>query len=223
MTSKHQLDFEMLPSLTTGSVIRRIDPDLDEPLSRLPQTYARAVAAIRFSHLLDYAEHDLALREAYLRAALAEYVSMEDTLVRDLRALKIHRDPIRSCDSGNPLLHIIRELRNLEVHLRSSKMAASKTKALYKHHNDGEDYHEIELDVWWIEPIQPREFHELHNSKHYHAHDIAQMLDWFNNGQKIWGVDELVRLATNAYAREIVREFGLLLPVPEATNDATGV
>jgi hypothetical protein len=207
---KHHLDFNLLPNLTWGAILIRIDPDLESPLSLLPQTLARARGAIRFASRTKSAEEEgLDVQESYLRAALGEYASMEDALPRDMRQAGITGRPFRVRDSANPLLHMIRELRNLEIHLRSSRMANSKTSAQYEDLDTPGTWKQLEVTAWWIEPITIQEFMRLDNARHYRANDITRMLDWFNDGQKLWGVGELIRRATNAFAREIVLNLQL--------------
>src|SRR4051812_1256650 len=120
---RHHLDFNLLPNLTWGAILIRIDPDLESPLSLLPRTLARARGAIVFASRTKSAEEEgLDVKESYLRAALGQYASMEDTLPRDMRQVGITGRSYRVRDSANALLHMIRELRNLEIHLRSSRM-----------------------------------------------------------------------------------------------------
>jgi hypothetical protein len=207
---KHQLDFNLLPNLTWGAILIRIDPDLESPLSLLPQTLARAQGAIRFASRTKSAEEEgLDVQESYLRAALGEYASMEDTLPRDMQQAGIQGRPYRVRDSANPLLHMMRELRNLEIHLRSSRISHSTTSVQYEEHDAPGTWQQLDLNVWWIAPITVQEFMKLDNARYYRGDDITRMLDWFNDGQKLWGVGELIRRATNACAREIVLNLRL--------------
>ena len=52
------------------------------------------------------------------RAALAEFVSIEDILPLDLTARGITKQRLRLNETPNPHLHVFRELRNHEIHLR---------------------------------------------------------------------------------------------------------
>lgn len=72
-------------------------------------------------------------------------------------------------------------------------MSVSKTAAKYEDTEQTGIWRDIELNAWWIDPITESEFAELRNARNYNPSDITRMLDWFNDAQKVWGVDELVR------------------------------
>ena len=202
----YALDHSLVPDLTAGTVIYFLENDLIDGMSRFPETTERAKSAVRFlsgEHGSYGTEHEKARsHEAYLRAALAEFVSMEETLPRDLARANIIGAPIRLTNSPNPLLHIVRELRHLEIHQRTSLMSHFSIKALW-----GEARKPIDFQVWYIDPITVPAFKRLRNAKYYSDADIADMLNWFEDAQKQWGISEIVLRAIKEFCKLIIKQY----------------
>lgn len=211
----YALDFSLLPDLNTGSIRTALSDDTERQLSIFPQTFDRAQSAMYFAYMVDNVEaffpetSSTKRRESLLRASLAEFVSMEETLERDLSGLGINVAAIKITDTSDPLLHLIRELRNLEIHLYSSKIAFSEGKFYLPNKVNPEKSIEIELKIWCIGDIQARDFSRLRNSKRYSDGDIKHMLDWFNASQKIYGIHELLRIAIQRYSDAILEVYRL--------------
>lgn len=205
----HQLDFALLPSADTITIVHGLGSELHDALSTIPQTRNRAKCAIAFATDMKDDKLHLWMREGYLRAALAEFVSMEEALKREVQ----EADWRRANHSANPLLHIIRELRNLEVHLRSGPMSSARKAFMCEDRTMPDGWHHLDLTVWSIQRVTVQEFTQLVNAKRYNQSDIASMLDWFNDAQQQCGVGELVEQATKTFASEIAVSLRLL-PVP---------
>ncbi|MBD1925984.1 hypothetical protein H6F74_06760 [Trichocoleus sp. FACHB-90] len=120
---KYILDFSLLPDLKYSVWLYTLGNEIENSLRALPKTLGRAEAAMFFVYQLACSDDSGPRKEAYLRAALAEFVSMEEMLARDLANLG-KSEPILKCiDTKDPLIHIAKALRNLEIHLQSSKMS----------------------------------------------------------------------------------------------------
>lgn len=198
---RNSIDMSLVPDLGWGHLKNRLDPQLQERLSPLPETLDRAEGAFWFSHKINSTEEDIKRRESFLRASLAEYVSMEDTLDRDLDKAEISDEPVRIRDFEDPVLHIIRELRNLELHLRTSELSSDEIPAISG---------DIEFDkqIWFVNDLEIEHvLNNLYNARYYDDDDLRKLIDWFNPAQRLMGIGELIRRAVITYARHIVNEY----------------
>lgn len=197
----HALDFNLLPQLDTYRVFLSLDDEIKRALSKLPETLARANSAC---HRCDEARGDGAAetKGAALRSALAEFVSMEEALARDLNNAGIAAAPVKITESQNPLLHVVREFRNLETHLQTSRLRSLMKEVTYGGTNH-------QLDIWIVEDITESDFMKLRNSKRYKRDDIVKMVDWFNEAQKKWGIDQLIYRAVVEYCRLLIKAYSL--------------
>jgi hypothetical protein len=184
---------------------------LEDVLEAFPETARRADAAVRFCHWIknlphhkhdDYPPTGIPMREACMRASLAELVSIEDALVRDVGGAD--SAPIKMHQSANPLLHIVRELRHLNVHLVSSSLVHSSRPASYV--IDG-DRHDIDYTLWTIRDLTVDVLRTSRNAKYYTDVQQTDLVAWFNQNQEEWGVDHLILHAITMYAQEIVDRY----------------
>jgi hypothetical protein len=139
------------PTIDYGHVFVSLDEKVEKKLPTFPQTYSRAECAMRFCWFISGSEDTLIyadlgrrnrLREGFLRASLAEFVAMEETLVRDLVSANINKRAIKITNSSNPLLHILRELRNLEIHLTSSTLSVEQRDVMWKPFGEDRQYYD---------------------------------------------------------------------------------
>lgn len=201
------LDFTKVPTLDKGHFFMRIERDVALEIGHFRRLMARANNAVRFiswsegdSTLLHCNESEVQqLREGCFRAALTEFASMEDVQRLDYEEHGVVRAQIKLNDTANPLLHIFRELRNLEIHLRHSKLRSFPKDVLW-----GKKEVPLTIDIWVVEGVTPESFALLRNAKNYSSQQIEQMVNWFNAAQAEWGVQELFLLAVEEYCRELM-------------------
>jgi hypothetical protein len=190
-----KMDFSQHPDKEKGFRFACLNKTVDERLKRFEATYDRAKGALHFcARITNMPDIDTKGREAYLRAALGEFVSMKEMIRRDEDSTT---GAPRIDDSSNPLLRIMKELRNLQFHLISSPM---KTEQLLVTGSEGEH----EMPVWFIENLSIGDFEDSRNRHLYKSTVLQRMIDWFNKHQRPWGVPWLLQHAVNAYAEEIV-------------------
>lgn len=214
MPSYNQLDFQLLPSLESAPIFVSLDPVLEENMASLPETWARADAALRFCWYISQGTERLhadepratRLREAFLRACLTEYRSMEEVLPRDLDAIAINTPALKIHQIENPLVHLMKEVRNFEIHLASSALTPNKIKVIVRWQNEELEH---ESTIWVTEPLTVQKFNGLDNARYYSATDIKAMVDWFNDAQQEWGVHHLAFLAVKTYCEELVTYYEL--------------
>ena len=136
-------------------------------------------------------------REMYLRAALSEFASMEYALRIDRpKPSDVHK--IRA--SANPLLHVVRALRDMNVHLASSRLAQRSRPAVWPIKPDPVHF---DFDLWVITELEPGALGNR-TGVSYASGDVQRLIDWFMPAQAEWGVHHLVRLAVLAYSREVL-------------------
>ena len=184
--------------MTKGSALVQLPEELKKKLTRYPATYARAQGAMFFTAKISNEPSsddgsDIKNREAFMRAALGEYVSMEESISYD----DPHGQYPKIIDSKNPLLHILKQLRNMQFHLISSPLKAINHNVIWASK-------EFEMQFWYVQDITMTEFDRLRNSNKYSISDKNKMINWFNENQRVWGINELILQAVTMYTEEIV-------------------
>jgi len=209
------INVDNFPDIDHGHMCISLEKKVEDRLPSFPQTYSRAEGAMRFCWFVSGDEKTLfdsdldkrnRLRESFLRASLAEFVSMEETLVRDLNNAGNTISAIKINDSSNPLLHILRELRNLEIHLTSSTLSAEQKVFLWKPEG-GET--KFTSSVWFIDNLEPSNFLQLRNARNYDATQLQAVANLFLVAQKEWGINELILRGINTYSGEIIDRYEL--------------
>lgn len=127
---------------------------------------------------------------------------MQDTLERDLQKVGIHEPALKIRECPQPEVHIIQYLRNLELHLQTSQIVSGKVNAVA-----GE--HEMELTTWYVPDLNFERVAAARNAQWYSPDDLRRLTDWFNESQKRWGVDEILRRAVITYSEQIVERYSL--------------
>ena len=213
----HNIDFSLLPDLSSSKIRYALDENTVASLSKLPLLLERAENAVRFCWFIVSVDVVLSLnepeitrlRQGFLRAALAEFVSMKEVLKQEMDGLNIQREIIGITSSKNPLLHVIHELRNFEIHLHSGELNPNKVSAIFNRKTEPEIWHDIELPIWMIDELTIDEFSKLRNAKYYNQSDLENMVKWFNSAQRKWGVHYLVFLAVEYFCNEVILYYSL--------------
>ncbi len=134
---------------------------------------------------------------------------MEESLSRDLRRIEISAPPLKCYQTPEPLLHIMRELRNLEFHLTSSPLNSEKRKVKFGRMSRAEEASDFEHEAFFIKDISVAGFKQLRNARHYKEEDIVRLLQWFKEAQRAWGIDDLVVRAVTRYSELIIEKYQL--------------
>lgn len=216
---KPKLDFSLLTRPDSRSMFVSLPPELEKSIEPLTETSARIEGALKFCWYIGtnkdslHSDDELKIlrrREAFMRASLAEYVSIEDVIKRDLLRLgkiKKTEQPYKIINSENPMLHITRELRNLEIHLISSKISESK-KDVFLRLNEGEK--QIQTSIFTIGDLTVKKFKSLKFAKkRYSESEIKKMIQWFNEAQQDWGVNDIIFRSICEVTSEIVKKYSL--------------
>lgn len=149
---------------------------------------------------------------ALLRAALYEFASVEDVLLMDLRTLGSVDSPLRIEHTKNPLFHMLKQLRNYNIHIGSSDVQCTEPRTLqFGTQSDFESGTALQYEVGEpvIDNLTLLEFGQLRESRRYSEEDKAAMVQWFNDSQQAWGVDFLIVLAVKLYCGDLIRAYRL--------------
>jgi hypothetical protein len=193
-----------------------IDDDIVKAIEPLGHVLERAQNAVRFAWFSEgdawlmrclEPEEDR-LRAGFFRAALAEFVSIEDILPLDLTARGITKQRLRLNETPNPHLHVFRELRNHEIHLRQSPFSREERDMWWGRIEHPEEATLRRISIWILDNITVESFSQLHNVKrNYNHEEVCKLIDWLNQSQAIWGIQQLFLIAVEDYCRELIRTF----------------
>lgn len=199
------LDFGLAPVRDHTKVWVRLPPETEAAITALPGTAARIEMALRFctkiANLEGSDEADLRLREGYMRASLAELVSVEDTLKWERP-----QEPFELWWSQNPLLHVLRELRNLNVHLKPSKFDSREI--VVRMAAPGSD--DVPINIHLVRDFTVEAFKKLRNSKRYTDQQAVDMVAWFNDFQQHWGIADAIHQGICSTAEILVQKYNLV-------------
>jgi hypothetical protein len=191
-----RINISLAPVIDRGYVFFALDDTVRDQLSKYPQLLDRIQNSITF---LVTPHRDDRFHGALLRASLTELVSTEDVQ----RWLGL--PACRLNDSGSPLLSVSRELRNLEVHLSSSTITGEKRDLLWGNADDPENARPVNWEITWIDDLDISKFEKLRGfDKKYDRNEFKQALDWFDDVQKEWGIEEIVRRAIHEFAKKLI-------------------
>lgn len=209
-----QLNFSLLPSIEYRSILKGLDSDVDMRLQQLglAETLNRARgAAMLFDEVRGSGEPWR--NEAYIRGGLCEFGSIEEALARDVKmrlpGLEVHGIG----RSENPLLHFMSLLRNVNLHAVSFSTTQHHADVLYLIE---EPPLQRTITVSILTDLTPESLlRKREAKKRYSWQDMATMVTWFNERQKIFGVSHLLTEGVKAYCAEV-----LDLYEPSAHNSA---
>lgn len=206
----NKLDFRQLPVLDNKrSWLCDLGDNRKNSLVIFKHVFERASCALHFTSKF-HSEDDEIIKKGLLRAAISEFVSMEEVLKIDSDINNISLDPLLIINTENPLLHIVKQLRNYNIHIGSSIIDyASETKRIFGTIEDfekGTGYEYTDREAV-ISNLDIAEFNKLKDAKKYYQSDKIKIIEWFNQNQIKWGVDHLIYLAILDYCDEIITYY----------------
>lgn len=209
---KYSLDFGLLPEILDYSPwLYQLADDKAKAIERLSTVHQRMEGALYFAtkfHGEAHKTHKLAL----LRASFSEFAAIEEVLPDDIQMVGISAPPFSIAQSFNPLFHLLKQLRNYNMHIASSTVGRteSRTVRFGKHDPlDTKSTIEYEDTEPVVENLSLLEFNRLREALRYSEEDKQRMLEWFNSSQQKWGVNHLVYLAVNQVSDLLVARYGL--------------
>lgn len=191
-----KFDISKLKPITHGSIFVRLDKNYDSLLSVFPETLERANMSLHFAQYIGSHKDDIKKAEGYFRASLYEFVSMEEALKRESKL------NLNIFSTKNPLLILLKLLRNLEVHLKTRKLHKQPRQYLWEDTQEIIDTNILVVDTIELSDLQKLDGYKRHFK--YEDKNLIQTLDWFNNTVDQWGIIKLMTIGVNEYAYEIV-------------------
>jgi len=198
------IDFRLAPVRDHTCTFIRLPAEDERRIAALPATAARINMALIFCAQIGSADKadQQAIRkcEGYMRATLAELVSVEDTLAWE-RPGKV----FRLWQSANPLLHIMRELRNMNVHLQPSTFGTREISVQLR----VEGSVPTDIEIFTLQNFTAERFKQLHNAKRYTEQQVEDLVAWFNTFHKQWGIADAIHQGICVLAVTLIDEYGL--------------
>jgi len=194
------LDISKLASFVAPGVFRRIDPILEKRLLRYPETLERLGGVVHFSARMGHQSNDEKSsdstqdRRKFLRAALAEYASLDEAATIDAAAAGTTAPKILALD--DPRLHIVRLLRHANIHLAVSQIDRSSREATWKDQD-------FTFQIFYSPGIGSS-IRGTDQAAKYRADDLSKMIEWIETEQMEWGLDHLVFKTSELYASNLL-------------------
>ena len=135
------------------------------------------------------------IRPSYFRASLGELCREEDIM----KAIGIE---LKFKDSDNPLLHIIKLLRNYQVHIGSIALASGKISIEYA--GQVEAYQSFIVDNTNVADLR-----KLDSAKDYTDDQLRELLSIFETHQRRFGVVQLLYNTALYLGDNAVKVLGL--------------
>jgi hypothetical protein len=139
------------------------------------------------------------VRRKFLRAALAEFASIDDAAAIDFAVLGRGGRPTMNT-SVDGRVQVVRLLRHANVHLSATRLSHARRGAV------------------WEGPLGPQEFRYLlivgmqlpdaiastRNAKLYDASDLAAMTEWLVTEQQEWGLNHVILRSAEVFASKLL-------------------
>lgn len=217
MNPKIKLCLNDLPRFETSPLFCTLEPSTESAFRQLPNAYERAVAALRFRQKIGSdkealgvsEEHVRIMQVAYLRAALMEYVAIEEVLPIDLVMRNLGEKPLRILDTGNAMLILLRELRHLQLHLVNTAFKSTSRSAFLRTRNKEEEF-KTELTILTIPDADLLQLKALRNATRFDPEELDAAILWFSHAQSQWGIGDIMQSGIQVYAAGIVQHYGLV-------------
>ncbi|HHD2903450.1 TPA: hypothetical protein ACNZ7M_003748 [Enterobacter kobei] len=183
----NHLDFQNYTKMEYGHLII---PSPDEKYKALPDIYDRLCAVIYFASNIESKSNraimsDKAHSEAMVRAALCEWVAIEEYI--SITCPDYKGTWFNEYVHSNPILHMLKLLRNFNVHIDSSRLEIESIRVMLPFDKNNE----YDLDKAYISNVSVDSLEKLHGARKYIPH-LPKMVDIFNEQQREWGISELI-------------------------------
>ena len=183
------IDYKNYPKMTNGYLCV---PQPDKKYQALPDVYDRLCSIIYFASKIGgeskrFMLSDKAHKEAMFRAALSEFIALHDYIFEKY-GQKIWFNPHTNT---NPLLHMLKLLRNYNVHVDTSKLNEQPmyVSTLF----DPDTTHEISKT--FISNLSVNALSRLQGASFYRS-QIEKLITVFDEQQHEFGVSQLIMKCT---------------------------
>lgn len=195
-----RIDLSLLVEVHHGQVFGCIADDVKQALAYYPDLLRRLEDSLDATFAIG---GEKGSPQGHLQASLTALVGIEEAQknpgVSGRRLKSVHR----LNTTGHPLLCVVREMRNAEVHLAPAQFASEERNLLWGRREDPDSAMPVQWRVHWIDNLDMRRFSALYNLRHYDGAEFANSLAWFDRNQKSWGIVEMVYRAMQHYGCEL--------------------
>ncbi|WP_182027241.1 hypothetical protein [Vibrio rotiferianus] len=196
-----KLDFNLATKVEHGYLLI---PEPAKGLVEFPDVYDRVCSVIYHCSMVSGEPMKkcipLSAKEAtHIRSALCEFVGLED-LLKQLYPTLSHAE-FAIYKSKNPILHMIKLLRNYNVHISNSELSqkSMKVRALVDKHG------EFDVTVKFISNLSLESLKLMRSATNYSDSQLISMIDIFENEQHEFGVTTLILKAVIDYSEHLVK------------------
>lgn len=192
----NQIDLEKKFHIDKVSLFLEFDDEWRQPAVSIPEIGERLFNSCHFAGRISV-EESAGMRCGLVRASISELVSIEELpSVIELNWGK----PFRLSSTNHPLLCIVKELRNVQMHLSSIKMNEFEKNMLLGNPTKPDESKRVVKKICFIDNLSVDQFTPLKNYTRYSPVDFHNALKWFDEEQKRWGISELLFQAAYVYA-----------------------
>jgi hypothetical protein len=197
LASLREIDKNTLLPFEAPSVFMKIEPQLSYWLKSYLQTNERVSSCVRFCYNIahgDFDDSDEFERRKYLRAALSEFVSIEEVIKDDFDG---PMPKILSLNDGR--LHVLRLLRHANTHGAATNIRKFTRRVVWP----GPD-EEIEFDYtgYCVVKVE-NEIKKSDQWSKYSESDFRAMVSWLEEDQENWGIQNSIVRAAEEYVRQL--------------------
>lgn len=180
------LNYDLVPEPEFTPTFMSLPSELEDSMQRFPRTLKRMKAVLTNCCGIKISQPQQA--ENAFRAALTEFAAIEDLLNRELPEGNLK---FRLLDTDNPLPHILKQLRNLQVHLEGSSIAGHQISLWLKNVPGAEP---IDMLVPTIADLTDTQLLELDafQKGYYSQAQASEMVAWINTRQLLFGIDDVI-------------------------------
>ena len=193
-----------LSLLSDDDVLPEYSEGLRSRLEPMSETLERANSAVMFAELAEKQSEPWA-SAAFLRAALADLCSMEETQ-------KIDRPSspwVKIADEQNPLLHLLVLLRHLNIHVKAMAVESEHSAITLDGLPLFLDNEALIWSVLVVTNLSSSDLAALRNGSKYEPSDLSQSVAWFDKRQRSCGADKLIAQGVAMFATLLCDRHGL--------------
>ena len=197
--TKNNIDLSKKFHIDKISIFLQFDDNKYKQAISIPEIQERLLNSCMFAGKISV-EKNQSFQCGLVRASIAELVSLEE-----LPIVRQHNknQPFWLNATEHPLLCIVKELRNMQMHLSSVELNEFKKDLLWGRQDKPEDATPISKDMFFISNLEISDFVTLRNFKNYDPIQFKDALTWFDTEQKEWGISELLTQASYIYAESL--------------------
>lgn len=196
-----KLDYSLFPKMESGYLII---PTPDEGLREFSDLYDRFCSAIYMASKIGgesskYMLSNKAHSSGYTRAALAEFAGIDEFIEQHFKQLK--RETYIIYKQPNPLFHIMKMLRNYNVHVAESTFSEKEINVV----SPSKPEENFDIKIYYINNLSAEKLKQLKSAKDYSKAEIEKMVTHFENAQHEFGISDLLVRGVILYSRVISR------------------